>query len=135
MAIPQSKLREIVFIILYSYDFVENDKEGVIERIMTELRVTKKVVYSAFSFVEKIWIHKKEIDEEIDQFSKEYAFDRITRIELNALRLGLFEIQYEEKPKQVAISEAMRIAKKFGSPEGAKFVNAILDGLCKEQSV
>ncbi len=136
MAIPQTKFREIVFLLLYSHDFVLNDKVGLIERIMVELRVTKKAVYEAFSKVEAIWELLTQIDEKIDQVTDEYAFKRITRVELNALRLGLFEIQYEKKiPMEVAFSEAIRISKKFGSPEGANFVNALLDALCKKEKV
>lgn len=135
MSIPQAKFREIVFLILYSHDFVSNDKEELVSKVMRELRVTKKAVYQAFSKVESIWEALEQINPQIEASSDEYSYARITRVELNALRLGLFEIQYEKQAVEVSISEAIRLAKKFGSPEGAKFVNAILDQVCKKQSV
>jgi len=136
MAVPQTKLREIVFLLLYSHGFTPNDEEGIVCKIMTELKVTKKVVYEALAQMQKILEHLGDIDARIEGATDEYAFDRITRVELNALRLGLFELQYGQLlSKNIAISEAIRITRKFGSPEGANFVNALLEVLCKEEKV
>ena len=46
--------------------------------------------------------------------------------------MGVYELLYDESiPPKVAISEAMRLAKKFGTPESATFVNALLDAIYK----
>ena len=79
--------------------------------------------------------HKDEIDQSITTHSKEYEFDRIPRVEKNLIRLGVFEMKYsKETPPKVAISEAIRLARKFATHESAKFVNAILDAIYKEST-
>jgi N utilization substance protein B len=51
------------------------------------------------------------------------------------LRLGIFEIFFDsEIPAKVAIAEAIRLCRKFGTPESSQFVNAILDGVYKKHA-
>lgn len=134
MAIPQTKLREILFLLIYSQDFAENDEEGIVVQVMTQLKVSKKAVYTAFAKLGQIQKVLSKLDPQIQEIVDDYSFNRITRVELNALRLGLFEIQYDHLPLEIAMSEAIRITRKFGSPEGASFVNGVLDALCKQTS-
>tara|TARA_B100000029_G_C17588750_1_gene961909 strand:- start:1074 stop:1481 length:408 start_codon:yes stop_codon:yes gene_type:complete len=53
-------------------------------------------------------------------------------IERNILRMALFEILNKETKEVIVISEAIRLSKKYGSSNGYKFINAILDKLIKE---
>ena len=53
-------------------------------------------------------------------------------IERNILRMALFELLNNETKEVIVISEAIRLSKKYGSSNGYKFVNAILDKLIKE---
>ncbi len=69
------------------------------------------------------------IDENINNTS-EYTVDQIDPIELAALRVATYElINCVQIPEKVIISEAIRLCKKFGSDEGFKLVNVILDKL------
>jgi transcription antitermination protein NusB len=77
--------------------------------------------------------HLEEIDLMISNTSHSYAFERIQSVERNVLRLGVFELFFDPSiPPKVAIAEAMRLARKFGTKESAVFVNAILDTLYKQ---
>ncbi len=69
----------------------------------------------------------EDIDEKIKGASKSWTIDRIGKVELAVIRLGLYEIFYDDSvPTSVAINEAVELAKKFG-PEGSyAFVNGIL---------
>ena len=135
MAITQQKLREIVFQLLYSYDFAQNDKEEMIPFLMTYYAISKKSLCIAEEKKEQIVAKLPEIDALITDTSLSYEFSRISRIEKNILRLGVFEIYFSgEIPDKVAISEAIRLARKFSTPEGATFVNAILDLLYKNKT-
>ncbi len=53
-------------------------------------------------------------------------------IERNILRMALFELLNNETKEVIVISEAIRLSKKYGSSNGYKFINAILDKLIKE---
>lgn len=57
-----------------------------------------------------------------------WAPDRVGRVEWIILRLGLCEMRsFPDVPPQVAISEAVNLAKRFGAAESSRFVNGVLD--------
>ncbi|MBA2728858.1 MAG: transcription antitermination factor NusB [Parachlamydiaceae bacterium] len=132
MAIPQAKFREIVFQLLYSYDTGHAQEDDLIQLLMKELAVTKNALRQANLKVDQVHEFKDELDKAIASVSQSYGFERIQSVERNILRLGAYELIYDDSiPPKVAIAEAMRLARKFGSPESASFVNAILDNLYK----
>lgn len=136
MALPPQKFREIVFQILYSYGFnfeVQGEENEMIPFMMHELKVTKRTMVEAHERMNAVLGKQEEIDAQIKEASTEYSFERISRVELTILRLGLFEILFDSGiPPKVAIAEAIRLCRKFGTPESADFVNAILDGIYKK---
>lgn len=135
MTIPVQKLREIIFQMLYSYDIGKAKQEDIIEMLMKELSVSRSAMRSAQQKVEEIQAIQDELDEMISGAAYSYAFSRIQTVERNILRLGVYELFFEtDIPPKVAISEAMRLARKFSTPEAANFVNAVLDTLHKARS-
>lgn len=135
MAIPQQKFREIVFQLLFSYDMGQPAHEDMLRLMVKELSVTKNVVREAQQRVDRIVGMLDRIDPLIKATANTYEFSRIQLVEKNILRLALYELCYDEQiPPKVAIVEAMRLAKKFSTPESAHFVNAILDTIYKRQS-
>ena len=72
--------------------------------------------------------NRVEIDRRIEEQSKNWSIARISRVDLNILRIGCFELLYcSEIPRNVTINEAIEVAKKFGTEESPAFVNGILD--------
>lgn len=134
MAVPQQKIREIVFQLLYGYDWPVDEKDALHTLVSKEAKVSKKVVLEAQERVQLIRSHQQELDTIIASSSKAYDFDRIPSAERNILRLGVFELLFDnEIPPKVAIAEAIRLGRKFSTPESATFINAILDALYKEK--
>lgn len=132
MALPVQKFREIVFQILYSRDFDATAEIDMIPFMMNELKVTRRSMLEAHARMALIVEKLPEIDALIANRSTEYTFDRISRVERTILRLGIFELLFDDTiPDLVAIAEAIRLCRKFGTPESAQFVNAILDGIYK----
>lgn len=130
MALPPQKFREIVFQILFSRDFSLDEPQEMIALLMKELKVTKKTMIEADARADLVEKHLVELDETIARFSTEYSFERISRTEKSILRLGAFELLHDSSiPPKVAIAEAIRICRKFGSPESSKFINGLLDGI------
>ena len=134
MVVSQQKLREILFELLYSHDIAQNQFEDMIPFMMKQHEVTKKTLYTLGAKKEALVAVLDQIDQKITDTSVEYAFDRISKVEKNILRLAIFELCFQEDiPDKVAISEAVRLSRKFSTPEGASFVNAILDAIYKEK--
>lgn len=134
MPLPPQKFREIVAQLLYSQSFEKLDPTESIPFIMQELKVTRRSTLDAHAKVDRVVEKMGEIDRQIEEASKEYTFDRISRVEKTILRLALYELLHEpELPGKVVIAEAIRLCRKFGTPESASFVNAILDPIYKKQ--
>jgi N utilization substance protein B len=69
-----------------------------------------------------------EIDERIQRYCENYEFRRISAVDRNVLRLGIYEMFYRDDiPPVVSINEAIELAKEFGGPDSWRFVNGILD--------
>lgn len=135
MPIPKQKLREIIFQMLYSYDVGKAEQNDIIELLMKELSVSRSAMQTAQEKVEEIQAIQPELDEMISGAAFAYDFARIQTVERNILRLGVYELFFDANfPPKVAISEAVRLARKFSSPEAANFVNAVLDTLHKARS-
>ncbi len=130
MALSQQKFREIVLQLLYSQDVTHSNDALMIELMMSELTVSKKNVRLAQERVQKIRKCLSEIDPLIASVSISYDFERIQVVTKNILRLGVYELLYDDQiPHKVAIAEAIRLSRKFNTPESASFVNAVLDHL------
>lgn len=75
---------------------------------------------------------KHKIDEEMQPYLGR-PLNEIDPIELGVLRLAIYElIKRPDVPYRVIINEALELTKKFGSVEGHKFVNGILDRIAKK---
>jgi len=134
MSLSQQKFREIVFQILYSQDIAKPDIDLMSRLMMGELSVSKKNVRLAQERADTICKELSFIDEKIASVSTSYDFDRIQTVTKNILRLAVFEIFFDpEIPPKVAIAEAIRLSRKFNTPESAAFVNALLDHLYQKK--
>ncbi|HBJ54208.1 transcription antitermination factor NusB [Streptococcus anginosus] len=70
---------------------------------------------------------KNELDDKLSQYLKEgWTLERLTLVEKNILRLGLFEMTEFDTPQLVAINEAIELSKKFSDEKSSKFINGIL---------
>jgi len=69
-----------------------------------------------------------ELDALIQQHSHHWRIDRMSRIDRNVLRLGVFELKFRpEIPLKVTINEAVELGKRFGTEDSSAFVNGLLD--------
>ena len=69
--------------------------------------------------------------DEIIQNNLDRPFQQLDVIEKNAIRIGLFELMNKELDAAIVINESIRMTKKYGSVEGYKLVNAVLDKIIK----
>jgi len=77
--------------------------------------------------VEGVEGHRGELDEEIARLARGWELDRIAALERSILRVGLFELRHrDDVPAEVAIDEAVGLAKRYCGAEAPGFVNGIL---------
>ncbi len=119
---------------LFQDDFVLDnepdlvDIEGRFEQFCQLFQVNKKARPYTFELLRTVVEHRQRIDDLIGQCAKNWRLERISVADRNLLRIGVGEMLYsEDVPHQVAINEAVEIAKRYGSDESPSFVNGILD--------
>lgn len=134
---PRRDGREAVVQYLYGND-VQSEIDFTPEKIekFWELRLAKQGAQDfARELLSGIETNIAEIDGIIRSTLANYSFHRLTVVDRNILRLGVYEIAFSDHiPPQAAINEAIEIAKRFGSDDSPKFVNGILDKVLKTRS-
>jgi N utilization substance protein B len=76
---------------------------------------------------------REELDETIAEYAKGWTVDRIAPLDLNVMRVALYEIEEGETPIEVAINEAVEIAKEYCGADAPKFINGILGAIVRER--
>ena len=77
--------------------------------------------------------HREELDDEIEAHAKGWAVDRLAPLDLNVMRVALYEIEHTEVPVEVAIDEAVEIAKEYCGADAPGFINGILGAIARER--
>lgn len=74
-----------------------------------------------------------DIDARLNAFSPNWSVDAMAAVDRNVLRLGAYELLYDESiPSRVAINESIELGKIFGGEASGKFVNGVLGALYKD---
>jgi N utilization substance protein B len=82
---------------------------------------------------EGVDVEREELDETIAKYARNWTVDRIAPLDLNVMRVALYEIEHELAPVEVAIDEAVEIAKEYCGAEAPKFINGILGAIARER--
>jgi N utilization substance protein B len=75
----------------------------------------------------------EQLDRRITETSDEWPADRLGTLERNVLRIGVYELEERTVPREVAINEAVVLAKRYASDDAAKLVNGILGRIARDE--
>jgi transcription antitermination protein NusB len=76
-----------------------------------------------------------ELDAEIARLASGWDLERIAALERNIMRVALYEMRHREDiPDEVAIDEAVSLAREFCGADAPGFVNGILGAVVKERA-
>lgn len=131
------KSREAALQFLYQNDFVTITEAGdnlelseAFNLFCSLYQVNKKARPYAFDLVKGILAKIAKIDEIISGSATNWRLVRIAPTDRNLLRIAVYEIvEMDNVPPQVAINEAVEIAKRFGGDESPRFINGVLDAV------
>ena len=73
-----------------------------------------------------------ELDRRIDETTEGWPAGRLGALERNVLRIAIHELEGDDVPAEVAIDEAVRLAKRYASDEAGRLVNGILGRIARE---
>jgi N utilization substance protein B len=86
----------------------------------------------ALELAEGVTARAEQLDARITAASEEWPADRLGVVERNVIRIGLFELERGDVPVEVAIDQAVSLAKRYASEEAGRLVNGILGRLARE---
>lgn len=141
------EVREVAFMVLFQMEFRQDvsiddtvDQYYTMDNDAKDEENEKKVVLSDADrkYIEEVTEgvkeHKAEIDGVISGYARGWTVERLIKVDVSALRYGIFEMKYLQKkiPPEVSINEAVEIAKKYGTDKSKAFVNGVLSSFYKE---
>jgi N utilization substance protein B len=77
--------------------------------------------------------HREELDEIIAGHARGWTVDRIAPLDMNVMRTALYEMEFTDTPAEVAINEAVELAKEYCGAEAPGFINGILGAVARER--
>ena len=129
--ISKSEEREIVFKLLYSKDFRENESlEKIYESFADDEDVrlsgyVRNTFYGAAEF-------EAEANEKIEHDSKNWKISRMSHVTAAILHLSIYEMLMTYIPAKAAINEAVELAKKYDEGAAPAFINGILNRIARD---
>jgi len=129
--------RSIVMQSLFEWDFNEgkSDIKEIAQRNALEFASGMKDLSFVDSLVDNVLNKQKKIDSIIEKAAPDWPIAKISIIDRNILRIGLYELLFGDKkdvPPKVALNEAIELAKTFGGEASSRFVNGVLGAVYKE---
>ena len=82
---------------------------------------------------ERVAERAEELDRRITAAADEWTAERLGAVERNVLRIAVSELERATVPPEVAIDEAVRLAKRYASDDAARLVNGILGRIQRER--
>ncbi len=77
--------------------------------------------------------HREELDDVIAAHARGWTVDRIAPLDLNVMRVAVFEMEFTATPAEVAIDEAVELAKEYCGADAPGFVNGVLGAVARER--
>jgi len=129
--------RECALMILFGVEITEQDAPAATRAFFSQvapdsgLEADEEAREYAAQLVAGVASTREEIDERIRRASTNWRLERMSRVDRNVLRLGVWEL-VQAVPRAVAIDEAVELAKRFGTEDSGAFVNGVLSRVADE---
>jgi N utilization substance protein B len=127
----RSRSREVAFQILYQDDLNPRNNPAIGDALIARRLRVEDLMQLARELVAGVRQNRAEVDALLEQTAVNWTVRRMATTDRNVLRLGAYELLHTDTPRNVAIDEAVALARRFGSDQSAPFVNGILDKLAE----
>lgn len=124
--------RELALQILFQTEFAPQISFKTFLEVF-EQSLDAEVISYAETLVQGVQGNKEKVDAKIQASSAHWKVERMATIDRNILRIAVYEMKFASEPikENIAINEAVEIAKKYGTTDSASFVNGLLDQVGK----
>lgn len=135
MTLSRHDARQVVLQLLYQFDLNPEVGETAVSQFLRKrLRGHPGLSLFALGLLDGVRAHRQELDAVLDSKAQNWSVQRMAIVDRNILRLGAYELLHEGTPGQVAINEAVELAKQFGDQQSPAFVNGVLDRVLRERT-
>ena len=86
----------------------------------------------ALELAQAVLAEADELDARVNEAARDWTADRMGVLERNILRIGVYELSHGTVPVEVAIDEAVTLAKRYASEDAGRLVNGILGRIARE---
>ena len=117
--------RRTALVLLYQWDVTGQELTSLYEGEVDD--------YSR-ELAEDVVERHEELDRRITDAADEWTADRLGALERNILRIAVHELQGEDVPDEVAIDEAVTLAKRYATDDAGRLVNGILGRIVREKA-
>ena len=122
------RARELAIQVLFHMEFNPGDPGESFERVCESFGPPKEIRPYSREVVVGVWENRTDLDRLISRSSKNWRVERMSRVDINILRIAIYEVLYmKDVPPKVSIDEAVELGKRYGTEESGAFINGILD--------
>lgn len=126
------KGRELALQALYQLEMSGDAPEPALRRFEESFDNSPEAREFAWELVRGVLERHADLDAKIAEVSDHWRVDRLSRIDANIIRIAVYEMTAEPPlPVEIAINEAVEVAKRYGTGESAPFVNGVLDAVAR----
>jgi N utilization substance protein B len=117
--------RRTALVLLYQWDVTGQELTTLFEGEIDDF---------SRNLAEAVVERHEELDIRITDAADDWTADRLGALERNILRLAILELDRGDVPVEVAIDEAVSLAKRYSSDDAGRLVNGILGRIVTEQT-
>lgn len=129
---PRHEARRVALGALFEWSFLSGDLEKTITHVEEEYSPNSQSKSLTTALVRGVVENIETIDQIITTAAPEWPLEKISKIDLIALRIAVYELYLSHTiPPKVAINESIELAKEFGGETSGKFVNGVLGTVVK----
>jgi transcription antitermination factor nusB len=129
------EIREEIFKLLFEKELTDNNVEKRIEETIKENKIKKEEnIEFLTSYVNDIIANEDILVEKIKEILDGWTYERLGTLEKVLLKISFYEIIIKKVGYEIAINEAVELAKKYSYDDTKEFLNGILAKLVKQNN-
>jgi N utilization substance protein B len=126
----RSRAREVALQLLFQHDLNKQIDRAALERFVRDRLRGDSLLPFCLGLYDGVIANQSDIDRRLSEAAENWRLVRMAAVDRNVLRLGAYELLHTpDTPPNVALDEAIQLARRYGSADSPAFVNGVLDRL------
>ncbi len=129
------KARRALLQVLYEVDTAGHSIEESLGWVTEQAHLDESGSSFIYHLAEEVIAKRDDLDVEIQRYAQSWPVEQLSPVDRNILRIAIYEVKSgKEVPLQVAINEAVELAKRFGGESSPRFINGVLGAVAESVS-